>query len=111
VRRVVITGAGTVNPLAKDVQGTWTAMTEGRCSIGPLQIRDVERLSIRIGAAVQDWQSPHATLDRSVQFALEAARQAVEGAGLEFSGPLGLAAAECISRGTTIGCTRDFPSA
>jgi len=89
---VVITGAGTVNPLAKDVPGTLAALAEGRCAIGPLNIRDVDRLSIRIGAAVQEWHSAHPMLDRSVQFALEAARQAVIGAGLEFSGALGRAA-------------------
>lgn len=90
--RVVITGAGTVNPLAHSVAGTFAAFAAGRCGIGPLRIRDVERLSIGIGAAVQDWQSPHPSLDRSVQFALEAARQAVDAAGLEFSGALGLGA-------------------
>lgn len=92
MRRVVITGAGTVNPLAPDVGGTLAAFREGRCAIGPLQIRDVERLTIKIGAAVQEWQSAHPTLDRSVQFALAAAAQAVAQAGLEFSGPLGLQA-------------------
>ncbi len=34
MRRVVITGAGTVNALAQDVAGTYAAFAEGRCGIG-----------------------------------------------------------------------------
>ena len=38
MRRVVITGAGTINALAHDVDGTFEAFREGRCGIGPLDI-------------------------------------------------------------------------
>ena len=48
MRRVVITGAGTINPLGADVPATFEAMREGRCGIGPLDIMDVDRLSIQI---------------------------------------------------------------
>lgn len=87
--RVVITGAGTVNALAQDVAGTFKAFREGRCGIGALNIPDVERLSVRIGAAVKDWlpeqhfdRAKLAMLDRHSQFALLAARQAMREAGL-----------------------------
>ena len=46
MKRVVITGAGTINPLGHDVPATLEAMREGRCGIGPLEIRDVERLIV-----------------------------------------------------------------
>jgi len=36
--RVVITGAGTINPLGTDVPATFAAMREGKCGIGPLDI-------------------------------------------------------------------------
>ena len=49
MRRVVITGAGTVNALAMDVAGTIAAMKEGRSGIGPLEFQDVDRLTVRIG--------------------------------------------------------------
>ena len=94
--RVVITGAGTVNPLAKDVQGTYAAMAQGRSAIGPLDIQDVERLSVQIAAQVQNWDAEAlfdrktlALMDRFTQFALVAARQAVAQSGLDFSGTLG----------------------
>lgn len=88
MRRVVITGAGTVNPLAQDVAGTYAALAAGRVAIGPLAFRDVERLTVRIGAQVQGWQpAAHFTpaelglLDPFAQFALVAARQAMALAG------------------------------
>ena len=98
-RRVVITGAGTVNALGHDVHATLSAMAEGRCAIGPLEFPDVERLSIRIGAQVQDWHpevlfdaKTLSLCDRVTQFALVAAREAVAQSGLEFAGDLGLRA-------------------
>lgn len=89
MRRVVITGAGTVNALARDVPGTLAAFREGRCGIGPLDLPDPERLQIRIGAQVRDWQPeflfPGNRLplyDRFTQFALIAGAEAMAGAGL-----------------------------
>jgi nodulation protein E len=97
MRRVVITGAGTINALGHDVASTWEAMREGRCGIGPLDLRDVERLSVRIGAQVKGYDEdayfPKAQLafyDRFTQFALISAAQAVDQAGLSFEGELGL---------------------
>lgn len=93
--RVAITGAGTVNPLAADVAGTFAAFRAGRTAIGPLDLRDAGRLSIRIGAQVRDWNAEHhlgraaATMDRFAQFAVVAARQAVAQSGLDFADNLG----------------------
>ena len=95
MRRVVITGAGTINPLGADVPTTLEAMREGRCGIGPLDIRDVDRLQIKVGAQVHDYdEAAHfnrqqiALYDRFTQFALLSARQALAQAGLSFHGPL-----------------------
>ncbi|CUX82262.1 MAG: beta-ketoacyl-acyl-carrier-protein synthase II [Roseibaca calidilacus] len=92
MRRVVITGAGTLNPLGADVASTFKAMQAGRCAIGPLTCRDVERLSVQIGAEVSGFDPvSHFTraqlplLDRFTQFALVSARQAMAQAGLDLS--------------------------
>ncbi|HVG48681.1 MAG TPA: beta-ketoacyl-[acyl-carrier-protein] synthase family protein [Rubellimicrobium sp.] len=97
MRRVAITGAGTINPLGHDVPSTYASLREGRCAIGPLRFRDVERLTVRIGAQVQGYdESAHfmradlALHDRFTQFALLAAREAVARSGLDFGGDLGL---------------------
>jgi len=96
VNRVVITGAGTVNALAQDVAGTLAAFAAGRCGIGPLEIRDKERLSIQIGGQIRDWDSEGqfnrqqiVLYDRFTQFTLVAARQAIAQSGLNFDGQLG----------------------
>jgi nodulation protein E len=96
VRRVVITGAGTINPLGHDVPATLAAMQAGTCAIGPLDIRDVDRLQIQIGAQVRGYDEVEhfsrqdlTLYDRFTQFALLSAAQAMEQAGLVFSGDLG----------------------
>lgn len=94
-RRVVITGAGTINPLGHNVAQTTAAMKEGRCGIGPLDIRDVDRLSIQIGGQVKDYDAhvhfnrqQIALYDRFTQFTLLAAREAIGQSGLSFNGAL-----------------------
>lgn len=83
MRRVVITGAGTVNPLGQSLAMTYQALRAGVSAIGPLDIADMERLSVKIGAQVTDWaaethfdRAQLGLLDRHVQFALVAAREA-----------------------------------
>jgi nodulation protein E len=95
MKRVVITGAGTINPLGADVASTMEAMREGRCGIGPLDIPNVDRLSIQIGGQVKNYdETAHfnrqqiALYDRFTQFTLLAAREAIGQSGLSFSGDL-----------------------
>lgn len=95
MRRVVITGAGTINALGHDVAQTFEAMREGRCGIGPLEIPDVDRLMVKIAGQVRNYdEHAHfnrqqiALYDRFTQFTLLAARQAVDQSGLEFHGEL-----------------------
>ncbi len=95
MKRVVITGQGTINALGSDVASTKEAMREGRCGIGELDIRDVDRLSVKIGGQIKDYD-PEALFnrqqislyDRFTQFTLISARQAIGQAGLEFHGDL-----------------------
>lgn len=95
MKRVVITGAGTVNPLGLNVPDTLAAMRNGVCGIGPLDFRDVDRLSIKIGGQVHgfDGESQYnrqkiALYDRFTQFTLAAATEAIRQSGLEFKGEL-----------------------
>lgn len=95
MNRVVITGAGTVNALGQSVPETLEGMRNGRCGISELKMRDVERLSIRIGGQLKDFKPEAffnrqqlALYDRFTQFTLLAAREAIGQAGLHFSGAL-----------------------
>ena len=95
MKRVVITGAGTINALGHNVPDTLEAMREGRCGIGDLEFRDVDRLAIRIGGQVRGYEPETrfnrqqlSLYDRFTQFTLIAAREAIGQSGLEFSGEL-----------------------
>ena len=95
MKRVVITGQGTINALGGDVATTLEAMREGRCGIGQLDIRDIDRLAIKIGGQVQDYAAEDhfnrqqiALYDRFTQFALLAAREAIAQSGIRFAGDL-----------------------
>jgi nodulation protein E len=89
MRRVVVTGIGTVNALAAGIPGTFAALAEGRAGIGPLTFRDADRLTIRIGAEVRDWfpdldPAKLPLYDRVTQYALAAGAEAMAMAGLSF---------------------------
>lgn len=95
MRRVVITGAGTINSLGMNVSQTLEAMREGRCGISQLEFRDVERLAITIGGQVKNFDPETAfnrqqlsLYDRFTQFTLIAAKEAIAQSGLSFSGEL-----------------------
>ncbi|WP_370286006.1 beta-ketoacyl-[acyl-carrier-protein] synthase family protein [Pseudooceanicola nanhaiensis] len=95
MKRVVITGAGTINALGHSVADTMEAMREGHCGIGELEMRDVDRLSIRIGGQVKGFEAEGefnrqqiALYDRFTQFTLHAAKEALAQSGLEFHGEL-----------------------
>lgn len=95
MHRVVITGAGTINPLGENVPATFEAMREGRCGIGPLEIADVDRLAIQIGGQIKGYdEAQHfnrqqiALYDRFTQFTLLAAREAIAQSDLSFTGAL-----------------------
>ena len=95
MKRVVITGAGTINALGHNVPQTLEAMREGRCGIGPLDFRDVDRLAIKIGGQVRDFNADSefnrqqmSLYDRFTQFTLLAAKEAISQSGLIFTGDL-----------------------
>ena len=87
-KRVVITGVGLVSPLG-DKQEFWNAIKEGQSAIRQLQNIEIEHLDVKIGAEVLGFDSSGyippkeaRRMGRSSQFAVVAAHQAVEDAGL-----------------------------
>ena len=95
MKRVVITGAGTINALGHTVDRTLQAMREGTCGIGPLEVRDIERLSVQIGGQIKGYNPDKvfnrqqlSLYDRFTQLTLIAAKEAITQSGLEFTGAL-----------------------
>lgn len=84
-RRVVITGLGTVNPLALNMTETWEKLLRGQSGIGPITLFDSSGLETTIGGEVKgfdperymDGKAAKRT-DRFSQFAIAAAREAFE---------------------------------
>ena len=92
MNRVVITGAGTINALGGSVLETLHAMREGQLGIGPLQMRDLDRLSVKIGGQIKDFdpeahfdRQKLALYDRVTQLVLLASREAMAQSGLEIT--------------------------
>ena len=91
MNRVAITGAGTINAIGHSVKETFANMAEGLCGIGPLIFRDVDRLDIKIGGQVKDFdpttvfnRQQLSLYDRVTQFTLIAAKQAINQSGKRF---------------------------
>ena len=89
-RRVVITGMGTVNPLATDVPTYWKALLEGKSGIGPIEQIDTKEFRVKFGGEVKNWKPETwfdtkacRRMDRFTQFAMVAALEAWKNAGLD----------------------------
>jgi len=90
VRRVVITGQGSINALGRTADETLASIREGKSGIGDLDFQDVERLSIPIGGQIRGYRPEEhfsrqelSLYDPFCQFALLAAREAMASAGLD----------------------------
>lgn len=90
-RRVVITGLGTVNPLASDVQEYWKALLAGKSGIAPIEQFDTSAFKVHFGGEAKHFDpvppleaKAARHLDRFSQFALVASIQAVRDSGLDF---------------------------
>ncbi|MFT5289809.1 MAG: 3-oxoacyl-[acyl-carrier-protein] synthase II, partial [Planctomycetota bacterium] len=88
MRRVVITGLGTVNALGPDVKTSWPRMLAGENGVGPLTTIESEDLAVRFAASV-DWDPKERfngpdfrKLDPFTMFALKSAEEALLDAGL-----------------------------
>ena len=94
--RVVITGMGTVNPLAHNVEDTWRAVLAGHSGMKPIEIFDAATYPSTFAAQVTDYDmasqvedaEKHRHAGRHCRFALGAAAQAWKQSGLGGHGGL-----------------------
>lgn len=104
-RRVVITGMGTVNPLAETVGAFWHALLTGKSGIGIIKQFDASDFKVRIAGEVSDFDPTRyldpktaQRLDRFSQFALVSALEAVADSGLD------LTVEDPLRMGVVLGC-------
>lgn len=92
-RRVVITGLGAVTPLATGVEESWRRLCQGKSGVARITKFDASGFNVQIAAELKDFH-PEDFLDKKkirrtdpfIQYALVAARMAVNDAGLTISG-------------------------
>jgi nodulation protein E len=91
-RRVVITGLGVICSLGHNLPDTWAALSEGVSGITPICCPDTSALSFHNGAQVRNFdglkhfeKKKLHLLDRFAQFAVVAAREAVQDAGIDWT--------------------------
>ena len=91
LKRVVVTGLGAITPLGNDVPSTWEAAKAGKSGAGPITHFDASKFKTQFACEVKNFNASDYITDRRklrqldlyAQYALVAARQAVEDSGLE----------------------------
>ena len=91
-RRVVITGLGAITPLGNSVQAFWDGLKAGKNGIGQITHFDTGEFKVKLAAEVRDFD-PKAygdvktmrRMDPFSQFAVAAAKEALEDSGLDIA--------------------------
>jgi len=92
IPKVVVTGMGTINPLGLSVEAFWDGLTAGKSAIGPITRFDSSKFRVKVDAEVRDFD-PTKYMDlkvvdrtsRTIQFAIAAAKEAIQSAALDMS--------------------------
>lgn len=80
---------GAVTPIGNDVPTFWQSLKDGKCGIGPITHVDVTDYKVKLAAEVKDFDISQYVegreakrMDKNCHFAIAAAQQAVDQAGL-----------------------------
>lgn len=92
LKRVVVTGLGTINPLGKNVEEFWEGLRNGVSGAGPITRFDASKYKTRFACEIKNFD-PNDYLNRKevqkhdmyAQYAYIAAAQAIENSGLDLS--------------------------
>jgi 3-oxoacyl-[acyl-carrier-protein] synthase II len=89
-RRVVVTGLGAITPVGNDVNTFWNSIQNGKCGIDFIKAFDTENYKTKLAAEVKDFvpenyidRKEAKRMDRFCQFAMAAAKEAVEDSKLD----------------------------
>ena len=92
ILRVVVTGMGTINPLGLSVNEFWEGLAKGKSAIRPITRFDASNFRVKVDAEVNGFD-PTKYMDlkvvdrtsRTIQFAIAAAKEAIQSAGLDIA--------------------------
>lgn len=89
-RRVVVTGMGAITPIGNNVEHFWNGLKQKKVGIGPITQFDTTDYKAKLAAEVKDFDAkdymdPKAAkrMERFVQFAVAAAKEALTMSGLD----------------------------
>ena len=92
LKRVVVTGLGTINPFGKNVEEFWEGLSNGVSGAGPITRFDASKYKTRFACEIKNFD-PNEYLNRKevqkhdmyAQYAYIAAAQAIEDSGMDLS--------------------------
>ena len=89
-KRVVITGLGAITPIGKNVLESWNSIKQKKCGIDEITLFDTSNFKTKLDAEVKEYDQLEyfdlkqtKRLDRSSQFAIIAAREAIADSKIE----------------------------
>ncbi len=90
MKRVVITGMGVISPVGNSLKVFWDGLLAGVCGVGPITRFDTEGFKAKLAAEVKDFNPAdfgmdvptQRRMDKFTQYAVAAAKQAVEESGI-----------------------------
>ncbi|MEI6754647.1 MAG: beta-ketoacyl-ACP synthase II [Paludibacter sp.] len=90
LKRVVVTGLGTVSPLGLSVSETWANVLEGKSGAGPITHFDASKFKTQFACEVKGFdpsiyfdRKEARKLDLYAQYAIAAAKEAIENCGVD----------------------------
>ncbi len=106
MNRVVVTGMGAITPIGNDVASFWEGLKAKRIGFGPISYFDTTGYKAKVAGEVKDfdptrYMDPKTArrMERFSQFAVAAAKQAIEDAGLDMEKEDPYRAGVCVSSG------------
>ncbi len=89
--RVVITGLGAITPLGNDISSFWNGLKEGKSGVGMITSFDASKFDSQIAGEVKGFDpklhgigfKEAKRMDKFAQYAVAAAKQAIESSGLD----------------------------
>jgi 3-oxoacyl-[acyl-carrier-protein] synthase II len=92
IPRVVVTGIATINPLGLSVEEFWEGLVAGKSAIGPITHFDATNFRVKVDAEVHGFDAAKYMdlkvvdrTSRTIQFAIAAAKEAIQSAGLDMT--------------------------
>jgi len=88
MRRVVVTGLGAVSPIGNNVKDMWDSVKAGKCGIAPITHYNTTDRKVKVAGEVKELdvscidKKELRKMDRFSQFALVAAKEAIEDSGI-----------------------------